>query len=48
MFFFTGDSSNRASELATNFLSTLRIEPDAFVKSETPETVGDTKGMIAN
>jgi hypothetical protein len=44
LFCFSGESSNRASELANNFLTNLVIEPEAFSKLETSETAGETKG----
>jgi hypothetical protein len=47
---FSVESSNRASasELASNFLSTLKIEPEVYIKSEAPETAGDIKGKKVN
>lgn len=38
-----GESSNRASELANNFLTNLTFT-EAFSKLETSETTGDSKG----
>jgi len=39
-----GESSDRATELANNFLTNLTFETEAFSKMETSETTGDTKG----
>lgn len=43
LFYFSGESSIRASELANNFLTNLTFT-EAFSKLETSETTGDSKG----